>query len=63
MCVYGGEFKRAIADGKMGCVPKKEIKESLFFIVFHSVEEDGITLGDDGATLDTAVKRRASHTV
>lgn len=31
MCVYGGEFNWVITDGKMGCEPKKEIKECLFF--------------------------------
>lgn len=34
-----------MADGKMECVPKKEIKECYFFPIV-STEEDGIWLGD-----------------
>lgn len=34
-----------ITDGKMGCEPKKEIKECLFFlIIFYLDEKDGIML-------------------
>lgn len=38
-----------MADGRMECVPKKEIKECFFFIFifFYSVEEDGNHAGGE----------------
>lgn len=33
-----------MADGNLGCVPKKEAEECLFKLFFYLVEEDGIML-------------------
>lgn len=48
VCVRTGSSNRAMADGKMECVPKKEIKECFYFwflsyFFFILVEDDGIT--------------------
>lgn len=59
------EFSRAITDGKMECVPKKETEEC-FLNYFLSLKEDGIMLSEgegrsvEGQIPDTEVTRRAS---